>query len=249
MPSTSFIAATANSTLELFAPTRCVVCEKPGQLLCDECRSKLPWISQQWACPNCGAPYGKLVCSECADKKKRPVQWESRAVICAMGFKGPPARLILTLKDGHELRLAPVIAAAILCALEEASAWKARDGSSRFDSSMIDGVSFIPATAEAYARRGFDHMELVAQSFCQIAGLPLYDVLVRPHAKDQRTLSSVQRHINLKGSIACTTPVNQSNILLLDDVVTTGASMREATRVLCAAGVHSVTVGALARVW
>ena len=38
-------------------------------------------------------------------------------------------------------------------------------------------------------------------------------------------------------------------ILLLDDVVTTGASIREATRVLCAAGVHSVTVGALARVW
>ena len=249
MPPTSLIAATANSTLELLAPTRCVVCEKPGQLLCRECQSKLPWISQQWACPNCGAPFGKLVCSECSDKKKRPVEWESRAVICAMGFKGPPARLILTLKDGHELRLAPVIAAAILCALEEASAWHALDGTSRFDSSMIDGVSFIPATAEAYARRGFDHMELVARSFCQLTGLPLYDVLVRPHAKDQRKLSSMQRHINLKGSIACTAPVNQSNILLLDDVVTTGASIREATRVLCAAGVRSVTVGALARVW
>ena len=177
MPPTSIFAATANSTLELLAPTRCVVCEKPGQLLCDECREKLPWISQQWACPNCGAPYGRLVCSECADKKKRPVQWESRSVICAMGFKGPPARLILTLKDGHELRLAPVIAAAILCALEEASVWNARDGTSRFDSSKIDGVCFIPATAEAYARRGFDHMELVAQSFCQLTGLPLYDVL------------------------------------------------------------------------
>ncbi|MBF4803025.1 MAG: ComF family protein, partial [Lancefieldella parvula] len=77
MQPTSILTATANSTLDLLAPTRCVVCEKPGQLLCDECRAKLPWISQQWACPNCGAPYGKLVCSECADKKKRPVQWES----------------------------------------------------------------------------------------------------------------------------------------------------------------------------
>ena len=66
-------------------------------------------------------------------------------------------------------------------------------------------------------------MELVAQSFCQLTGLPLYDVLIRPHAKDQRTLSSAQRQINLKGSIACTAPVNQSNILLLDDVVTTGS--------------------------
>ena len=188
MLSTSIFTATANSTLELLAPTRCVVCEKPGQLLCDECQSKLPWITQRWACPNCGAPYGKLVCSECMDKKKRPVQWESRAAICAMGFKGPPARLILTLKDGYELRLAPIIAAAILCSLEEASAWRARDGASRFDSSKIDGVSFIPATAEAYARRGFDHMELVAQSFCKLTDLPLYDVLIRPHAKDQRLL-------------------------------------------------------------
>ncbi len=43
-------------------------------------------------------------------------------------------------------------------------------------------------------------------------------------------------------------PVNQSNILLLDDVVTTGASVREATCCFIAAGVHS-GAGALARVW
>ena len=239
----------AESTMELMAPTRCVVCDKPGQLLCESCRLKLPWISQQWACPNCGAPFGQLVCPECSDKKKRPVIWQSRAVICAMGFKGPPARLILTLKDGHEARLAPIIALAILCALEEAAFWPARDGFSRYDSSKIDGVSFIPATQEAYARRGFDHMELVAKSFCQITGLSLLDVLIRPKAKDQRLLTVEQRKHNLCGSISCIAPVHQSNILLLDDVVTTGASVREATHVLCAAGAHSVTVGALSRVW
>ncbi len=72
----------------------------------------------------------------------------------------------------------------------------------RFDSSKIDGVCFIPATAEYTATaEALIKAELAAQSFCQLTGLPLYDVLIRPHAKRPRTLSSAQRQINLKGSI------------------------------------------------
>ena len=100
---------------EVLWPTRCVGCDQPGELICSECRAALPWIEQRLACPSCGAPFGYLTCTECDGL------WPTRAAIAALGFHGTPARMVTCLKDGHELRLAPVIAAALLTALEEAS--------------------------------------------------------------------------------------------------------------------------------
>lgn len=228
---------------ELLWPTRCVGCDMPGELLCEDCRDSLPWICQGTACPCCGAPFGSLVCTGCAG------DWEPRATICAMGFDGAAARMVVTLKDHHELRLAPVMAAAMATALDEASAWPARDGLPRFDAQATDAVTFVPATAEAYARRGFDHMELVARALAEELGLPLADVLVRAHARDQRGLGRDERAANLGGSMRVTESVSGLRLLLVDDVVTTGASVREGTRTLLAHGAQSVVACAFARVW
>ena len=228
---------------ELLWPTRCVSCEMPGELVCDQCRDNLPWIAQRWACPDCGAPFGYLTCTECAH------EWEARTSICALGFAGTAARMVSCLKDAHELRLAPVIAAAMATALDEASAWPARDGYARFDPRAIDAVCFVPATSAAFARRGFDHMELVSYALCREEGLALADVLVRPYSRDQRALGREERAANLAGTISVCDDVSGLDLLLLDDVITTGASVREATRALLARGAASVTACALARVW
>ena len=235
--------ATADAALELIAPTRCVGCEEPGDLLCDECLAALPWVCQQTACPNCGAPHGALTCTECREP------WETRSCVCALGFLGPVRRMVPALKDFHELRLAPVMVAAMLCALEEASAWDAADGAPRFDPAAVDGVCFVPATAAAYARRGFDHMELVARDFCRQAGLPLMDVLARRPSRDQRELGQRERAANLTGTVDVVEDVSGLRLLLLDDVVTTGSTVREAARALLARGAEAPTACALARVW
>ncbi len=80
-------------------------------------------------------------------------------------------------------------------------------------------------------------------------GLPLYDVLVRAASKDQRELGRTQREENLAGTMRAIQDVSGLDLLLVDDVVTTGSSVREATRTLLAAGAASVTACALARVW
>ena len=236
-------AGAADAFLELMWPTRCVLCDQPGDLLCDDCRATLPWIEQRLACPVCGAPFGQLICTECEK------DWEMRACVAAMGFHGAPARMVSCLKDAHELRLAPVIAQALLTALEEAAAWPAADGRPRVDLAALDAVCFVPATAEAYRRRGFDHMELVSQNLAPALGLPLYDVLVRAASKDQRELGRAQREENLAGTMRTVQDVSGLDLLLVDDVVTTGSSVREAARTLLAAGAASVTACALARVW
>ena len=75
------------------------------------------------------------------------------------------------------------------------------------------------------------------------------DVLVRGSARDQRTLGKEDRARNLAGSVWVCDDVCGMRLLLVDDVVTTGATMREATRVLLSRGAAEVTCAAVARVW
>lgn len=236
-------ALLADGAAELLWPTRCVGCGQPGELLCPECRASLPWVEQRWACPSCGAPFGHLTCTECDGS------WPMRSMVAAMGFHGTPARMAACLKDSHELRLAGPIACAMQCALEEAAAWPARDGRPRHDPAALDAVCFVPATASAYARRGYDHMELVARALSARLGLPLADVLVRAEARDQRELGREERARNLEGTARSCADVSGARLLLVDDVATTGASLAEVTRALLARGAASVEACALARVW
>ena len=92
-------------------------------------------------------------------------------------------------------------------------------------------------------------MELIGRKLAHETGLPLADILVRPRARDQRDLSREERAANLKGSIYALEDLSDLRILLIDDVITTGASMREATRALSARGAAKVTACALCRVW
>lgn len=237
------VRSAGREVAELLWPTRCVGCGQPGELLCGRCRAALPWVEQRLACPSCGAPYGFLTCTECSG------DWPVRACVAALGFGGTPARLATALKDAHELRLAPVMAAAMLTALDEASGWPARDGLPRFCPEDVDGVCFVPATAAAYARRGFDHMELVSRALADGAGLPLADVLVRSAARDQRELGREARAANLSGTVRVVGDVSGARLLLLDDVATTGATVSEAARSLRGRGASSVTACVFARVW
>ena len=244
---------------ELLWPTRCVVCNMPGELLCAECRAGLPWIEQRYACPQCGAPHGWLACTACgvdyiratlrAETDPRSTIWETRAVVCALEFAGAGALMATVLKDQHELRLAPVMAAAMATALDEAGSWPASDGRPRFDAARTDALCFIPATRQAYARRGFDHMERVARSLATELGIPCADVLMRATGADQRALGKEGRANNLRGTVSVAGEVAGAHLLLVDDVITTGASVREAARALLARGAASVTASALARVW
>ncbi len=237
------IVRPAEAISELLWPTRCVCCEQPGELLCEQCRASLPWIDQRFACPCCGAPFGSLICTECRG------DWPLRSCVCALPFEGAGALLATRLKDAHELRLASVIAAAMATALDEASAWPAKDGLPRFDAGTIDALCFVPATRRAYARRGFDHMELVARELSWLLSIPLADVLVREEGADQRLLGRRDRGRNLEGAVDLVGDVSGMHLLLVDDVITTGASMCACATALLEHGAASLSGCALARVW
>ena len=227
---------------ELLSPTRCASCERPGELVCSECLRKMTRIDPAHACPLCGAPFGELVCTEC--------RGEATAVdrcLAAAVFEGPPARIVRAYKDGGERRLAVEIARLMVGAARDAE----RLAPDRYAGllSDADALVFVPVTAEAYRRRGFDHMEAVAREASRACGAPVVDALLKHGSADQREFSREERLASSRNVYEVVEDVRGARLLLLDDVITTGATVGAAAAALKRAGARRVDVLALARVW
>ena len=112
-----------------------------------------------------------------------------------------------------------------------------------------DAVVFVPATPAAYRRRGFDHMEAVAREFSNLMGIPVLDALAKWDACDQRKLGRGGRLANAADAYDVVEPVAGMRLLLVDDVITTGATMGSCAEVLKRAGAVKIDCLAFARVW
>ncbi len=216
--------------LELLAPTRCAGCDLPGVLLCERCRRAIVRVATAAACPRCGAPDGARHCSECDGRT-----YAFAGARCAGVLTHPLARLVVLYKDGGERRLAPVLATLLVEALADWTAWP-------------DAVAGIPASRSAMLRRGFDHGAVLADSLASELSVARLAALVSAAKGDQRRLGREQRAANVaRGLVSRPGIVVPSRVLLVDDVLTTGATLDAAARVLLAAGAAEVRVAAVAR--
>ena len=248
------------AALEVISPTRCAGCERPGTLLCDGCIARITPIDPVHACTRCGAPFGDVLCTECAGDgafaaSDAPSGLHACAPACeplgrtlaATVFEGPVSRIVRAYKDAGERRLAQPIAELMLDAAEHAEA----AAPERYGGllSAADAIVFVPVTAAAFSRRGFDHMELVASTFSYMAEKPVLDALLKHGKGDQRALGRAERQKQAQGLYEVVEPVAGKRLLLLDDVITTGATLRAARASLLQAGAARVDALAFARVW
>ena len=158
--------------------------------------------------------------------------------------------MIRAYKDGGERRLARVIAELLLdTALHAQAAAPDRYGGILADA---DFITFVPATKSAYRRRGFDHMEAIARSLGSMAGVAVCDCIIKHGSSDQRKMGREGRLATAR-RIYEVPDIVQKNVygarlLLIDDVITTGATMTAAAAVLKGAGAAHVDGLAAARV-
>lgn len=247
-----------HETLEALSPTRCVGCERLGPLVCDRCLSALTLIDPVHSCCSCGAPYGDLLCTECARDRLHagPGQGDGAAdsadspldrCLAMAVYEGPLPRMIRGYKDAGERRMASLFAELLAdTALHAQSEAPERYGGLV---AQADALVFVPVTERAYRRRGFDHMEAVARPLARLLGMPLLDALAKHGKTDQRELDREERQRQSRGVYQVVAPVAGMRLLLVDDVVTTGATMRAVAAALKDAGAASVDGLALARVW
>ena len=234
-------AAASEALAETLWPTRCAVCDTPGEVLCEDCRQSLPYLDWWRACPRCGAPLGRVQCTEC-----NAVMMEARGreeppfAGCASAtlFEDAPARIVRTWKDAGERRLAPVMAQ--IMARVVPPAW--------LKSEPV--VVPIPASSRAMRSRGFDHGAELASAVAEELRLQTAQPLARPRARDQRKLGGRERAANMEGRFQVL-PGAQSppEVLLVDDVYTTGSTLFSATDALMAAGAERVHCLTFTRVW
>lgn len=92
-----------------------------------------------------------------------------------------------------------------------------------------------PSSPAAVRRRGFDHTRQLAQVAAETAGLTVAELLSSRRRKDQAGLSSDARRRNLEGSM-CALRTGSEAVIVIDDVRTSGATLRECARALRAGG-------------
>ena len=119
-----------------------------------------------------------------------------------------------------------------------------------------DALVYVPASPEALLRRGFDHMERVAEIVSRRTGMALVHALAScKGARDQRELGRGERLANRSGSFSLAAGVISDagklprRIVLIDDVFTTGATLSAAAHVLLDGGAHKVRAVTCCRVW
>lgn len=211
-------------------PARCLVCGERGangQDLCGDCRAALPW--NRVACPRCALPltHAAPACGACL--LAPPLQAGVRA---AFLYRPPVDRLLLRFKFHADLAAGRLLAELMLEDLSVAERPQA----------LIP----LPLHRSRLRQRGYDQALELARPLARGLGLPLDDARLerlRPTAP-QSELDAAARRRNLHGAFRARSGVAR-HVVLLDDVMTTGATVHAAVQAL---GADRVDVWVCARV-
>jgi ComF family protein len=162
---------------------------------------------------------------------QQPPAFDASAALFAYAF--PIVRLIHALKYGHQLAIAQ---------------WLGKTLATRLNPADCDAIIGLPLHPSRLQERGFNQSIEIARPISRAWQRPLYiDVLQRTRAPPQAELPLKARQANVRGAFECVADLSGQRILLLDDVMTTGATLDECARVLKLHGASSVTVAVAAR--
>lgn len=229
-------------------PPRCAGCDGwEERLFCENCRLQLR-VLQNPLCTICGKPFDPLafanLCAECRPSRKNKPP-EFAALRSCFAFEGPSREAI------HRYKYQGQSSFSDLLAQELADFWT-RDCNDTLQTPHCDLITSVPLHWWRAYRRGYNQSELLANQLSSNINVPAKVLLqrVKP-TRPQVELDRDQRAENVKNAFlvedAALPFIQEKTILLIDDVCTTGSTLRECAKALKKGGASAVYALTVAR--
>jgi ComF family protein len=233
------LAGAANALIRiLFAPS-CAGCARVlarplAGVVCDACWREVAAITPPW-CECCGdaLPSWRVAGPLCARCRRRPPAF-TRARSAGQ-YDGALRELLQAFKYGGRRALARPLAERLAAAGADMVA-------------AADALVPVPLHPWRRLRRGFNQADDLAAELSRVARLPVWRALGRTrHGPPQAGLPAARRHANVRAAFVVRGRRRYDHVLLIDDVMTTGATLDACGRALAAAGVKVVWALTVAR--
>jgi ComF family protein len=212
-------------------PGSCLLCaaDNAAGLLCPACAADLPRLPAA-LCPQCSEQ--TTLGERCGACLKEPPAFARTVALFRYEF--PVDRLIQALKYGHQLPLA---------------AWLGKQLAARLRPADYDLILPLPLHPARLQTRGFNQSLEIARPVGKTLGIAIDTrILTRKRATPaQAELPLKERARNVRGAFECAGDLGGRRILLVDDVMTTASTVREAARILKLHGAGEITVAVAAR--
>lgn len=217
------------SALAAWLPQSCVLCGADTQeAICLDCAGDLPYL--QGGCPQCAEPTPHD--ERCGHCLRTPPAFDRTVALFAYAF--PVDRMLQALKYRQQLLLAR---------------WFGETLRKTSGALQADLIAPLPLHPDKLSERGFNQALEIARPLAQALAVPLCpELCVRTRAtRAQAELPLQERPANVRNAFACTDTLKGEHVLLVDDVMTTGATLHECARALKKAGAGEVTVMVVGR--
>jgi ComF family protein len=240
-----FIFAVSHAILEslfsLFFPSHCAGCAvkvASGQDFCPACAETIEFI-QIPRCQICSQPFDGMTAEfECPNC--RGVAFHYECAVSVVRSRRVIRELIHRLKYNREIWIVKSLGRILVQGLQDA----------RLSGRDFDAIVPVPLHQKRLREREFNQAALLAGEVSRAAGLPVRDILVRSrYTGTQTVLDRAERRQNLRNafSLRKNADVTDHNLLLIDDVLTTGSTLDSCAAILLEQGAESVRALTLAR--